>query len=116
MLSLLSALGKGRKCNLKIECPQIVGFGWYEARLSDSHAKEPLMPSKPTSKNKKSKTTKVEQIVNHLNRNSGASIPELVKMSRWQAHSIRGFISGALKKRGLVVVSRNRRVKTVVIC
>lgn len=63
------------------------------------------MPSKPTSKNKKSNTTKVEQIVNHLNRNNGASIPELVKMSGWQAHGIRGFLSGTLKKRGLVIVS-----------
>ena len=63
------------------------------------------MPSKPTSKNKKPNTTKVEQIVNHLSRNNGASITELVKISGWQTHSIRGFLSGTLKKRGLVIVS-----------
>ena len=69
------------------------------------------MPSKPTSKNKKPNTTKVEQMVNRLSRNSGASIPELVKASGWQAHAIRGFMSGSLKKRGLVAVSTKQEGK-----
>jgi site-specific DNA recombinase len=55
------------------------------------------MPSKPNSKNKKQNITKLEQIVIQLNRNSGVSIPELVKTTGWQAHSIRSFMSAALK-------------------
>ena len=74
------------------------------------------MPSKSTSKNKKPNATKLDQIVTRLNRNNGVSIPELVKTTGWQAHSIRGFMSGALKKRGLVVLStkqegRDRRYR-----
>ena len=69
------------------------------------------MPSKPTSKNKKLNITKLEQIVTQLGRNNGASIPELVKISGWQAHSIRGFMAGTLKKRGLIVVSSKQEGK-----
>lgn len=69
------------------------------------------MPSKPTSKNKKLNITKLEQIVTQLNRNNGVSIPELVKITGWQAHSIRGFMVGTLKKRGLIVVSTKQEGK-----
>ena len=49
---------------------------------------------------------KSAQIVNLLRRQNGASIPELMKATGWQAHSVRGFISGTLKrKQGLVVNS-----------
>jgi hypothetical protein len=49
---------------------------------------------------------KSAQIVSLLQRPSGASIAELMKATGWQAHSMRGFISGALKrKQGLVVTS-----------
>ena len=38
-------------------------------------------------------------------RPSGVSMAELIKMSGWQAHSIRGVISGSLRKKlGLVVI------------
>ena len=46
------------------------------------------------------------QIVSLLQRQNGASIAELMKATGWQAHSVRGFISGTLKrKQGLVVNS-----------
>lgn len=63
------------------------------------------MPSKPTSRSKKAPATKLELIVGQLSRTGGASLPELIKTTGWQAHSIRGCIAGVLKKRGLVVVS-----------
>ena len=49
---------------------------------------------------------KSAQIVSLLRRQNGASIAELMKATGWQAHSVRGFISGTLKrKQGLVVNS-----------
>ena len=51
-------------------------------------------------------TPKLAQIVGLLQRQNGASIPELMKATGWQAHSVRGFISGTLKqKRGLIISS-----------
>ena len=51
-------------------------------------------------------TSKSEQIIALLNRTNGASIAELAKAIGWQEHSVRGFLSGTLKKKlDLEVVS-----------
>ena len=62
---------------------------------------------KSTTKTAAGKTTpKSTQIMGLLQRQNGASIQELMKATGWQAHSVRGFISGTLKqKRGLPVTS-----------
>ena len=50
--------------------------------------------------------TKQAQIISLLQRPEGATIAEIGAATGWQAHSARGMISGALKKRlGLPVVS-----------
>ena len=50
--------------------------------------------------------TKQAQIITLLQRPEGAAISELVAETGWQAHSVRGVISGALKKKlGLPVTS-----------
>ena len=51
--------------------------------------------------------TKQAQIIALLQRPEGASIGEIVEATGWQAHSARGMISGALKKKlGLAITSR----------
>ncbi len=50
--------------------------------------------------------TKSEKIIQLLKRPSGATIAELQNAIGWQAHSVRGFLSGTLKKQmGLNVIS-----------
>lgn len=62
--------------------------------------------AKKTAKPRKTKaTTKSYQIVSLLSRPSGASIAEIVKATNWQAHSVRGFMAGTLKKKGVEVTS-----------
>ncbi len=56
----------------------------------------------PTAKTKAAPTAEVRKadvILNLLARPRGASIPELTKATGWQAHSIRGFLSGQIKKK-----------------
>ena len=35
----------------------------------------------------------------------GASLAEIMVIAGWQAHSVRGVLAGALKKRGLTITS-----------
>ena len=54
---------------------------------------------------KKKQPTRLDQLEELLMRPKGASIDEMCQATGWQSHSIRGAISGALKKRGHVVIS-----------
>lgn len=54
----------------------------------------------------KPKLGKINKIITLMRRSKGASINDLTKATAWQAHSVRGAISGTLrKKQGLNVVS-----------
>ena len=52
--------------------------------------------AKETSKRTESKTS---QIITLLKRTGGATTAELLKVTGWQAHSLRGFLSGTLRKK-----------------
>lgn len=52
------------------------------------------------------KPGKIDKIIAMMRRPKGATINDLTKATAWQAHSVRGAISGTLrKKQGLNVVS-----------
>jgi Protein of unknown function (DUF3489) len=50
-------------------------------------------PTKPAAQ------TKADKILRLLQRNTGATIAEIVKATGWQRHSVHGFISGTLKRK-----------------
>jgi len=56
--------------------------------------------------NPKRAPTKLDLLIGALKSRNGVTIDQLMKITGWQAHSVRGAISGALKKRlGLKVLS-----------
>jgi len=73
------------------------------AKKANRRATSAKSPNKTASARAGSKTAKVLDL---LKRSGGASLKELMKTTGWQAHSVRGFLSGALgKKMGLTVSS-----------
>ncbi len=85
-----------------------------EAKAGKKAAKAPT--KKTSAPRAESKGAKILALIS---RAKGASLTEIMKATDWQAHSVRGFISGALgKKMGLKVASTRRedgeRVYTLV--
>jgi hypothetical protein len=55
-------------------------------------------------------STKAAKILDLLKRPAGATLKELMKTTGWQAHSVRGFLSGALAKKMRTPVESSKRV------
>ena len=74
-------------------------------KLADAPAKK--QPAKKDARDKKPDSkTKLGQLIDLLSRKGGATIPEAMETTGWQAHSVRGAISGSLKgKLGLTISS-----------
>lgn len=70
-------------------------------------------PPKPTSRKKQPAATssarpgtKAAAMIELLTSKRGATISEMMDATGWQAHSVRGFLAGSLRKRhGLAVAS-----------
>jgi len=53
--------------------------------------------------------TKSANLIALLKTKRGATLPEMMKATGWQQHSVRGFLAGTLKKRhGLEAISEKR--------
>lgn len=78
------------------------------------------MAKKPTKtvKSRTAKTsaaksdTKQNIVLAMLRRANGASVLEIIEATGWQPHSVRGFFSGALKKRLKIDVVSAKDAKT----
>jgi hypothetical protein len=68
---------------------------------------EPEANRKPPTSNRSN--SKLSKVVEMLRAPEGVSIADIMKATDWQAHSVRGAIAGAIKKKlGLSVISERR--------
>ena len=71
-----------------------------------SRAKKDVTRQPPVVATKTVATSKSDQVLILLKRTGGATLDDLMKTTHWQSHSVRGFLSGAIRKRmGLTLVS-----------
>jgi len=90
------------------EVPADDASGSEEAQAEADRAHDARGKSEPKA-NRTRADSKQAQLIEILKGPDGATIEEIVKKFDWQAHTVRGAIAGALKKRlGLNVISEKQ--------
>jgi hypothetical protein len=76
-----------------------VGIEPEDGDEKEGKAKVASRPVRRAAKASSKASSKQDICIALLKRKRGVTIPEMMEATGWQAHSVRGFISGALKKR-----------------
>jgi hypothetical protein len=79
--------------------PPTRGATGHRTARAASGSKRKILAKKKIAKPRAGKESKANAILKLLHRRNGASIVELQKATGWQSHSVRGFLSGAVKTR-----------------
>jgi hypothetical protein len=101
------ATGEKPKATKKL---RVAPQGAHVAKKKGKSAKKAAPAKKAPKAAKKAKSThegsKTNAVVDLLKRPGGVTAKELMKVTGWQPHSVRGFLSGTIgKKMGLTVTS-----------
>ena len=70
-----------------------------------SHAVSDEPTASTTTPTAASKQNRLELVVGLLSRPGGATIPQIMAATNWQAHSVRGFFAGTIRKKGYPLTS-----------
>jgi hypothetical protein len=78
---------------------QSLALGEHRGDVAPARRQAARKPTRQQHPHTGRKNTKQAQVVSLLKRSGGVTLHHLMRATGWQAHSVRGFISGALGKR-----------------
>ena len=70
-----------------------------KARASQKLRSTPAVAKPPKPAQREERVTKHERLLTLLSQPEGASIEEMMQATKWQQHSVRGFLAGTVKKK-----------------
>ncbi len=98
----IKVAAKKLRSTKKIDVPAVVPAKVVRSSRAKTAGALPLVPPTPS---EPVGTSKQARLVSMLNATSGATLEQMMNLTGWQAHTVRGAISGVLRKRlGLNVV------------
>lgn len=66
--------------------------------------------TKPGDEAKSPRVSKINQVVELMRRPEGATAAQIMEVTSWQAHSVRGAIAGQIKKKLKLTVATEKTV------
>ena len=87
---------------------------WHSLQLRGSSSPQPQQQAPATKRKRQVRESKLHLVLRMLQAPEGTTLEALMKATRWQAHSVRGFLSGKVSKQlGLPLESFRRNGQRV---